>query len=331
MRRQPSLKRNRRITIIAATTAFACLGVVSALHSQTPQTPPAQAADNSGQSPAPQPQADAVGKLSFDVASVKQNTSNDRAYVSLSPGPESAPVNGGLYSATNFGLGFYLSFAYKLNIVQSRALGAELPKWANEERFDIQARAPANTTRAQMRLMMQALLADRFNLKAHFETRQTRVYALVFVKPGTTGPKLQPHSNDPPCPDPTAPSAAQDTFASLPSGVPVACDSPRGMAGPSGISYSGRHVTMKALAENLAMTPDASIDRPVIDQTGLVGDFDFALNFSYQAASIQGPTPGDQQAAFLEALKDQLGLKLEPTTGPANIFLIDHVEQPSAN
>lgn len=100
------------------------------------------------------------------------------------------------------------------------------------------------------------------------------------------------------------------------------------MAGPSSISYSGRRVTIKTIAENLAMTPNTSIDRPVIDQTGLAGDFDFVLTFSYGAASMQGAAPGDQQAPFLEALKDQLGLKLVSTTGPADSFIIDHVAQP---
>ncbi len=97
------------------------------------------------------------------------------------------------------------AFAYKLSITQARLLDSELPKWALAYRFDIQARATADATKDRMRLMMQSLLADRFQLKAHFEMRETKIYAIELVRAGATGPKLQPHTEDPPCPDASTP------------------------------------------------------------------------------------------------------------------------------
>jgi len=263
----------------------------------------------------------AGGKMSFDVASVKQNKSNEQGSTGLPlGGPESAPVNGGLFSATNLPVAIYISVAYKLNIVQVRSLAAQLPKWANDDRFDIQGRGSATATRAQMRLMLQSLLADRFNFKGHFETRQTRVYALVLSKPGVMGPKLQKHSDGPPCPDTSKPSTGQNALASPPSGLPEFCDQVIAWADSrTGIGYAGRRISMRSIAENLPSTPDTSFDRPVIDRTELVGDFDFVVKFSSESEA-------GAQTAFLEALKDQLGLKLESTTGPAESFIIDHIE-----
>ena len=83
-------------------------------------------------------------------------------------------------------LSIYIRFAYKLrltNITQLEALKSHLPKWASTDVFEIEARAPANATKDQMRLMMQALLAERFQLAVHFETPEVPVLAMTLVKP----------------------------------------------------------------------------------------------------------------------------------------------------
>ena len=226
-------------------------------------------------------------------------------------------------------LATYIWFAYKLNIVQARALASELPKWALDERFDIQGRGRANATIAQMRLMLQSLLEDRFHFKAHFETHQGRIYALVLVKPGVTGPKLLPHSNNPPCLDPSAPGV--NSLSSTPDGFPAICGEPIAMSASGVLSYTGRDLTMSVMAENLAVTPNISLDRPVLDRTGLAGKFDFALKFSPQPADGAKPAPEDYQPAFLRALNEQLGLKLDATTGPVTTFIVDHIEEPTPN
>ena len=79
--------------------------------------------------------------------------------------------------------------------------------------------------------------------------------------------------------------------------------------------------------------PFTGVDRPVVDRTGLTGTFDFSLEWSPEpdAARPPGSQSEDTGPAFLEALQEQLGLKLNPTTGPVDVLVIDHVEGPSAN
>jgi uncharacterized protein (TIGR03435 family) len=273
------------------------------------------------------------GKMSFDVASVKQNTSSDRGSDSNVPFfGDRYPPNGGLFSAKNYGLSAYIAFAYKFTMPQSRMLNAELPKWAATDRFDVEGRGPADATKDQMRLMMQSLLADRFQLKAHFETRETKVYALELVKPGVTGPKLQPHKDDPPCGDTSAPrTSARGSLITTPSGFPVLCDTPIGFVNSSGASYGGRDITMQMFVESLIIAPNnPPIDRLILDQTGLTGKYDFVVNYSPQW-NPTNPSPDDTGPTIFEALKDQLGLKLEATTASVNTLIVDHIEEPSPN
>jgi uncharacterized protein (TIGR03435 family) len=106
---------------------------------------------------------------------------------------------GGSFSAS-LPLGFYIFFAYKLAAFEAMDMQAQLPKWANDA-YAIDAKAEGIPRRIRCRLMMQSLLADRFKLRAHFETKEVPVVALTLVKPGKLGPKLLPHSEGPPCPD----------------------------------------------------------------------------------------------------------------------------------
>ena len=155
------------------------------------------------QSPAPDWQIVAGGKMAFDVASVKQDTAamtpqTVSSNFPLGPGNMYTP-NGGLFTATNYPLVSYIAFAYKMGTYQLKTLMPQLPKWVTSDRYDIQARASGNPSKDQMRLMMQALLADRFKLAIHTETQQLPVFALVLVKPGKTGPQLQPYPDSSPC------------------------------------------------------------------------------------------------------------------------------------
>jgi uncharacterized protein (TIGR03435 family) len=277
-------------------------------------------------------QKTAGGKMSFDVASVKQNTSHEQwtSNISFDTG-DAPPANGGLLSATSLPLSVYIEFAYKLNLAQEIAVDSQLPKWASAEKFDIQARAPMGATRDQMRLMMQSLLADRFQLKTHFETRQTHVYALVLAKPGTTGPKLQRHSDDAPC-DPLASALGGPTLLTTEAGFPRMCGSPISLLAYGAATYAGRDVSMDMLADHLITVPNLAVDRPVLNRTGLTGNFDFIMKYSSaHPVSASNSAPDDSGPTFLEALKDQLGLKLETTTAPVDTLIIDHIEEPSPN
>lgn len=171
------------VVVLAATLLVSVLATLRA-QSAKGQGPPAQP-------PTPQWQIDAGGRMAFDVASVKPNTAapsptNTNSNVALGPGDYYSPT-GGLFSATNFPLNTYIAFAYKLTGNQGRVFQEQAPKWVLSDRFDIQARAEGSPTKDQMRLMMQALLADRFKLVMHSETRQLPVFGLVLDKAGKIG------------------------------------------------------------------------------------------------------------------------------------------------
>ena len=106
---------------------------------------------------------------------------------------------GGLLQATNQPFLQYLIFAYKLTSNQALSVFNQFPKWADNNRYDIEARASGNPTKDQFRLMMQSLLTDRFKLVVHYETKRQAVFGLVFAKPGKIGPKLRLHPADASC------------------------------------------------------------------------------------------------------------------------------------
>ncbi len=274
----------------------------------------------------------AGGEMSFDVASVKRNMSGlppsgDKVNSNFSLGPaDSYSANGGLFSTTNLALVSYIGFAYKLTGNQTQSLGSELPKSIRGDRFDIQAHAPANTTKDQMRLMMQSLLADRFKLVVHTEKRQLPIFALVLEKPGKTGPQLRPHSDDPPC----------STFSLAPSarfadGTPQACGVFLTLLDAQRAHTSARNVTLNLIAGSLPFPGMGAFDRVVVDQTGLRGNFDLTLEYTPEGAPAPNAQAEEPALTFLEALKDQLGLKLESTTGFVDVLLVDHIEEPSPN
>jgi bla regulator protein blaR1 len=272
----------------------------------------------------------AGGKASFDAASVKENKPlGDKAGSNLPFGGDTQPVKESLFTGTAMGLSFYLNVAYKLNISQARSLDSQPPKRAKEERFDIQGSIPPGTTKDKVRLMLQSLLADRFQLKAHFETREMPAFATVLVKPGIAGPNLKPHSDNPPCPDASVPlswGADENSWT-----MPNTCGGVIGATTGRTILYAARGVSMQTFAENLPVTPDTDLGRPVVDQTGLVGNFDFLLKYSPQPRDGVKLEPDDFEAAFLEALKDQLGIKLNSVNAPVDLFVIDHIEEPTPN
>jgi uncharacterized protein (TIGR03435 family) len=157
--------------------------------------------------PNTQSQTSNAPRLQFEVASVKQNKSDAAPVVDFPVGPEETHTStGGLLSGSGVTLYQYISFAYDFTIYDYQLLKSRLPEWVFTDRFDIQARAAGDPTKAQLRLMMQSLLADRFKLAIHFEAREVPVFALLPAKPGSTGPQLRPHSDEPPCS--TAPPAA---------------------------------------------------------------------------------------------------------------------------
>jgi bla regulator protein blaR1 len=280
-------------------------------------------------------QTRAGGKMAFDVASIKPSKG---AFA-----PSNFPLDASNeYGATNGRLtadamlATYIEFAYKVwgTEVQNREF-SHLPKWvaSDTERYTVDARAATgNPTKDQMRLMVQALLADRFQLKAHFEIREVPVFDLRLAKPGKLGPKLIPHADGPPCDKPGA-SPADDA----PSFHFVCHEFSPYLDLGAKMMLGSRDASMDALAGGMseALGGPLAFGRPIIDKTGLTGRFDFTLEWANErrrqpgsdlpvVSDPGGPTP-------IEALRDQLGLKLESTKAAIPILVIDKVERPSEN
>jgi uncharacterized protein (TIGR03435 family) len=200
------------------------------------------------------------------------------------------------------------------------------PEWAKNERFDIQAKmsdsdiavmqklSPAEA-KARRELMVQALLAERFKLKVHSETRQTPVFELVVAK---GGPKLKDAATD------ANPPLGKGEDGKLLAGFNQATAS----------SMAAQAETTKALADFLSQ-PISGLGRPVVDKTSLNGAYDFTLNWVPHWDQIVpgaggGSASAEEADSLFEALQ-QIGLKLQPATGPMDIIVIDHVEHPSEN
>ena len=320
MRNHTEETRDGRRSLFLATLAVTVVVGVLTVQSAVSQS-------STAQPPTPQWQIDAGGKMAFDVASVKQDKSdaNPTANFPLTF-VDDHPSTGGRFSVIKFRLSTHIGFAYKLTGSQQQLLRPQLPKWATTELFDIEAKAQGNPTKDQMRLMVQALLADRFKLAVHFETRQLPVFALVLQKPGKTGPQLNPHVDDPPCGVFTVPRADGDGWI-------MPCGAFGGNLVSGHMRMGSRNLTMGQIAGFLPGM--GNLDRPVVDRTGLSGSFDLRIEFTPQ---FNGPPPPNFQPdasgsglTFLEALQEQLGLKLESTRGPVDVLVIDHVEEPSPN
>jgi uncharacterized protein (TIGR03435 family) len=257
-------------------------------------------------------QATEPDRLKFEVVSVRQNKSDATPVTNFPPGPEDAYTSsGGSFSGSGVTLYQYISLAFDFTVYDYQLLKSRLPGWVFTDRFDIQARASGNPTKAQMRLMMQSLLADRFKLAIHFETREVPVFALVLAKPGNTGPQLRPHSGDPPC----STASPCDRFDSLPNP-------------PGQFKIGARNVTMGFIANVLATS---ELGRPILDQTNLAGHFDFTLEWTPNIPASPDFMPDQSGPTYIEALKEQLGLKLESTRGPVQVPVIDKVERPDQN
>lgn len=283
-------------------------------------------------------QARAGGKMAFDVASVKVAEPGTFVTPTILPDNGDAKPPGGHFRA-NFILAYYIGFAYKLEVDQLLAMYSQLPKWTTNQLYLIDAKVDGNPTKDQMRLMIQSLLADRFKLRVHFETREGPVWALTPLEPGKLGPKLIPHSEGPPCPE----SFEVKLLKPLPSDNAEwrQCGlSAKVSATSRGTEIGARNTTPELIAGDVYAygARFGELDQPVVDHTGLKGMFDFMLELPAGITSLvrKPPTPDDPLGEptgtpFVDAVRKQLGLKLERSRGSVRVMIVDHVEAPSAN
>jgi uncharacterized protein (TIGR03435 family) len=245
----------------------------------------------------------------FQVVSIKLNTTN--------PGNRmQRPLPGGRWSSRNASLQMIILTAYGIQPYQ--LIGG--PNWMESDGFDIEAKADGEASTAQMLLMLQSLLADRFKLAVHRETREQPVYNLT-AKAAFNPPPPKEGGCEPL--DPAAP----------PHPGPMPCGMVR--TGLSGF-LDGYSVPMSKVVYPLASV----MGRPVIDRTGFTGIMDLHLKFTPDATTqglpggALGAPPADPDPSrpnIFDALQEQLGLKLTASKGPVDVLVIDHVERPTAN
>jgi hypothetical protein len=144
----------------------------------------------------------AGGKMSFEVASLKPNDSGPNVWSSSNSvfGLGDKQLANGVLRATNVPLITYIAFAYKLDPTGTRGVAMQLPEWTRHPFYDIEAELPGNNfTNDQVRLMMQSLLADRFKLAVHFDTKDGPAYPLVLAKAGKLGSEMRAYPDGFPC------------------------------------------------------------------------------------------------------------------------------------
>src|SRR5688572_3257963 len=263
-------------------------------------------------------------RRTFEVASIRQNLSNDTRSFSAQPG--------GRLVVRNFAVQGLIGAAYEMADIQAlipeRILGG--PDWIESERYDIEAKAATEfqfRPRAppqDMFLMLRSLLEDRFKLTTHRETREMPIFELVVArKDRTLGPGQQKSSVD--CDALVAAGRAADPSAPRTPNGPPPC---RLIGGPARTVAAG--VTMQQLAANLSN----HMQRFVVDKTGLTERFDLNLTWTPERLPAGSPPPGIQRvdpngASLVTALQEQLGLKLEAARGPVSVLVIDRVEHPT--
>ena len=227
---------------------------------------------------------------SFEVASVKPNTSRISNALPLS-------WANGSYNASNVALKSVIANAYEVQIFQVEGG----PDWLISERFDIIARGREGTPDRLRPAMLRTLLADRFKLAAHFDTREQQVYALVLARSdGRLGPQLKP----------AAPVTGQT------SGFPGVS------AGNGSVRINGRRVSIDTLA---IMLTSSVFSQRVINRTGLSGEFELDLRFTPDSSTAAVP----EFPSIFTAVQEQLGLKLQSERGPVPVLVIDSVQRPT--
>jgi bla regulator protein blaR1 len=285
-------------------------------------------------------------KFEYEVASIKP----------AKPGPASGGFRIGImnapdgFTASNVNLEMLLSTAYGVQNFQ--IMGT--PDWGKSERYDIDAKMDEATAEALKKMsqddrnaarqkMLQALLAERFGLTIHRDTKELPIYTLIV---GKNGPKIT--ESKPEAADPNA-TPSGSSASKTPDGRGGATIAGRG--GPGMIMSFGRGgagvMSMSANGvpiSNLVRSLSGQLGRPVYDKTGLTGNYDFKLEWSrddsvslpsHDGGGGDGPAPAAPPDAsgpsLMTAVQEQLGLKLESGKGPVEIIVLDHVEKPSNN
>jgi uncharacterized protein (TIGR03435 family) len=273
-----------------------------------------------------------AGKPEFEVASIKPAQAPPMGMMRVQMNADA-----GMLRYTNVSLRDCIRVAYRVKDYQIQG-----PDWIASVRFDIMAKLPAGSSKDQIPEMLEALLADRFKLALHRDTKDHPIYALVVAK---GGPKLKPAE---------VLTGDKARFTMAPGANPSKGGIPAGamamQIGPGGAHLKAPSATLGNLAEAISRFSD----RPVIDMTGIQGQYDFDLAFSPESmgnvrAAMGGlppPPPGPgpaggpagggehspseapaEPAPSIYESVQRYGLKLEPRKAPIEILIVDHIER----
>jgi uncharacterized protein (TIGR03435 family) len=248
--------------------------------------------------------------LTFDVASVRETIRNGPVDIGVVNPPHKST-----FSANSVSLHILLQLAYDFGPFQ--ILGG--PDWMDNRYFTVDAKSDPSVDdqlaklsdvdgHAEKQHMIQAMLADRFHLRAHWEIRQQSAYFMTIAKGGL---KMQPTKLPVPEGDPSMAPTTPSTVV-------------HAHGGPQGIEIDGERFSMRAIA--LMLT--TQLHTPVTDKTGDKGYYDFTFQFWRDELGQPG---ADSYPAITTAAQEQLGLKLDIQKGPVDVMVIDHADLPSAN
>jgi uncharacterized protein (TIGR03435 family) len=231
----------------------------------------------------------------FEVASIKPNNSADFNGTWRFTG-------GGLFTGENIPLRFLIMSAFQMRDNQLSGV----PGWANQVKYDIQARGPGAPDEDQIAVMLQSLLKDRFHFEYHKVTKEGPVYALV---PAKGGIRLQ-ESREGPC-------------------APPASDKPETVQCATWFTHRNELDAKRITMLKFAIVLSAQLDRPVVDRTGYTKTFDAHLEWIPTEIAVD--PNGEPGPSIFTAIQEQLGLRLEAQKGPVETLVIDHIERPGDN
>jgi len=248
--------------------------------------------------------------LTFDVATIRPAPPPDANFhVSVSSPPHSSR-----FEATNLPIKALLQIAYGFD---APVVGA--PDWVANTFYTIQARSDEaadarlarltnNEVRLEKRNAIRVLLAERFGLKTHLETRNTSIYNLVVANGGVKMQAVPPPPADGDAPPPPPPPPPSDVQAH---------------GSQHGLEFDGSNASMRAIASALS----SMVEAPVVDQTGLTGTYNYKLQFG-RDWSEHDP---DSWPSIFTAVEEQLGLKLEAVHESVPNLVVDHITKPTEN
>jgi uncharacterized protein (TIGR03435 family) len=227
---------------------------------------------------------------------------------------------GGRFEANNATVFRLLQYAYDGFSLPGQIVGG--PAWTDafDARFQVNALAAGEPSRAQMQEMVKAMLADRLKLKVRIEPREMDVYALVLARrDGALGRGVRPTTLD--CAGLAEKQKAGDQTVRT-------CGTSSQMSGPT-TKFTGTGVTMATVAS----IGQSTAGRPIIDRTGLTGRYDIELEYAGGMGRGAGPAVAADSpvASIFTALVEQLGLKLEPAKETMSVLVIEQVERPTAD